>query len=78
MGLTTRQAIRMAQSNWWTGMSPRDIAMFQLHEPLLCMPFEVFHDAVEKALGRSVWRHEFAKADELRGELAVKIKRKED
>ena len=26
---------------------------------LLCMPFDVFHQAVEKTLGRPVYTHEF-------------------
>jgi hypothetical protein len=73
MGLTKEQAVRMAGSNWLADMSHRDIAMFQMHEPLLCMPFDVFHEAVEKALGRPVWTHEFGMnwdgiAKELRGE----------
>lgn len=33
--------------------------MFQLFEPLLCMPFDIFHEAVEKTLNRSVFTHEF-------------------
>lgn len=58
MSLTKEQAVQMAQSGW-NGMTDRDIAIFQMHEPLLCMPFDRFHEAVEKALGRSVWTHEF-------------------
>jgi hypothetical protein len=41
-------------------MSFRDRATFQLYEELLCMPFDVFHEAIEKALGRPVFTHEFA------------------
>lgn len=33
MTLTPEQAIRMAQSNWWSGMAPRDVAMFRLGCP---------------------------------------------
>lgn len=73
MSLTKEQAIRLVESNWWVGMSHRDIAMFQLHEPRLCMPFDKFHEAVEKALGRPVFTHEFGLnwyglQKELRGE----------
>jgi hypothetical protein len=57
--MTKNQAVALAGSNWWIGKSPLDIAMFQLHEPLLCMPFEVFHKAVEEALKRPVFTHEF-------------------
>lgn len=48
-----------AMSRFWEGMNYRERAMFQLFEPLLCMPFNVFHEAVEKALHRPVYTHEF-------------------
>ena len=57
--LTEEQAIRMVHSDWWVGMAARDIAMFQMHEPRLCMPFHVFHEAIEQALHRPVYTHEF-------------------
>jgi hypothetical protein len=57
-GLTTDQAIRMAQSSWWVGMSPRDVAMFQLHERRICMPISKLIDCLQEALGRPVWHHE--------------------
>jgi hypothetical protein len=57
--MTKEQAVALAQSDWWVGKSSRDIAMFQLHEPLLCMPFFVFHKALEEALKRPVFTHEF-------------------
>lgn len=58
--MTKEQAIQLADSKWWEGVSDHDIVMFQLFEEKLCMPFGRFHEAVEKALGRSVWTHEFA------------------
>jgi hypothetical protein len=58
--VTEEQAIKLAGSEFWKELTPRQIAEFQLNEPLLCMPFGVFHEAIEKALGRSVWMHEFA------------------
>lgn len=68
--LTKEQAIQMSQSKWWVDMSPKAIAMFQLHEPLLCMPFDIFHENLEKALGRGVFTHEFAlNLEGLRSEL---------
>lgn len=36
-----------------------DRAKFQPLTPLLCMPFNIFHEAIEKALGRPVYTHEF-------------------
>ena len=68
--LTKEQAVQLASSRFWESLTPRQIAEFQLHEPLLCMPFGVFHEAVEMALGRSVWTHEFGLAlDGLKREL---------
>jgi len=57
--MTKEQAVALAESHWWIGKSSHDLAMFQLHEPLLCMPFDVFHRAVEEALQRPVFTHEF-------------------
>jgi hypothetical protein len=58
--MTTEEAIKLHESRFWEPMSFFDRAMFQLWENKLCMPFSVFHEAVEKALNRSVWTHEFA------------------
>lgn len=53
-------AIALAESKWWEGKTPREIVTFQLFTSELCMPFGKFHEAVEQALGRPVWTHEFA------------------
>jgi len=53
------QAIDLYESKWWENRSDRDIVGFQLFEPLLCIPFELFHKKVEKVLGRPVFTHEF-------------------
>lgn len=52
-------AIALANSNWWEGKTHREIALFQMTTEELCCPFGVFHEAVEKALDRPVWTHEF-------------------
>jgi hypothetical protein len=57
--VTSEQAIRLANSNFWEQMSFREIAEFQISEERLCMPFEIFHNAVEKTIGRPVFTHEF-------------------
>jgi len=57
--MTKEQAIALAGSNFWEGMSHREIAEFQMIEEKLCMPFTVFHEAIEKTLGRPVFTHEF-------------------
>jgi len=64
------KASQLAKSEFWKSMSCRERATFQLHEPLLCMPFDVFHEAVEKALGRPVFTHEFARPQNLISELS--------
>lgn len=70
MEITKEQAIQLAGSNFWESMSPREIAVFQMNTKCLCMPFTVFHEALEKALERPVWTHELGvNADGIRKEL---------
>jgi hypothetical protein len=64
------RAIKLAKSQWWVDESPESIARFQLFTDELCMPFDVFHESIEKALGGPVFTHEFGmNSDGLRGEL---------
>lgn len=68
--MTKEQAIALYDSRFWESMSFRERAEFQMTEDLLCMPFEVFHKAMEEALGRPVWTHEFGlNRDGLKAEL---------
>jgi len=68
---TKEQALDFAENRRWEGMNYNEIAAFQLEQNLLCMPWAVFHEAVEKALGRPVWTHEFGFNQEgLKQELA--------
>lgn len=68
--MTKDEAIKLAESGFWETMSSREIATFQLFEDRLCMPFGVFHEAIEKALGRPVYTHEFGfNRDGLKREL---------
>jgi hypothetical protein len=57
--MTQEEAIALADSKFWEGMSYKERAVFQMNEDRLCMPFDIFHEAVEKTLGRPVWTHEF-------------------
>ncbi len=57
--LTKEQAIELYENKAWEGMSLRQRAEFQMLQDKLCMPFDVFHEAVEKILGRPVFTHEF-------------------
>lgn len=72
MSLTKDQAIAIAESRVWEGWTFEERVRFQLFEDLLCMPFSVFHEAIEKELGRPVWTHEFAFVEGLRDEWAGK------
>jgi hypothetical protein len=57
--LTEKQAIEFYDSGVWKDMNYISRARFQMLQDRICMPFSVFHEAVEKAVGRPVWTHEF-------------------
>lgn len=57
--LTREEALAIVESCIWEGWTHRERAEFQLQQRRLAMPFGVFHESVEKALGRPVWTHEF-------------------
>jgi hypothetical protein len=57
--MTKDEAIKLYESKFWETMTYEERAKFQMFEPLLCMPFNIFHEAIEKTLGRPVWTHEF-------------------
>lgn len=54
------KAIALSESKWWEGISSREIAEFQMLTEELCLPFSVFHKAIEETLGRPVFTHEFS------------------
>jgi hypothetical protein len=68
--MTREEACELYKTGFWEYMSHEELARFQLAEPRLCMPFDVFHEAVEKTLGRPVYTHEFISMDALRRELS--------
>jgi lysozyme family protein len=68
--MTKEEAIALYDSKFWEAMDFEQRATFQLWEDRLCMPFGVFHEAVEKALKRPVYTHEFGlNRDGLKEEL---------
>ena len=73
--LTREQAITIYQSKVWEKWTDEEKAKFQFYQDLLCMPFDIFHEAFEKTIGRSVWTHEFMSSNEenLRAEFEGKI-----
>ena len=58
--MTEKEALAKFDTKWWESATDDEIVKFQLFEPLLCMPFGRFHEAVEKRLSRPVYTHEFA------------------
>jgi hypothetical protein len=57
--MTEAEAVALYESRFWEQMTQEEIAKFQLIEERLCVPFEVFHKAIEETLGRPVFTHEF-------------------
>ncbi len=53
------RASAMVESKWWLVRRPRQIARVQLFTVELCVPFGIFHQAMEVSLGRPIWIHEF-------------------
>jgi hypothetical protein len=69
---TPEQAIELAKTGWWKDLPADVVAGFQLFEEFLCMDFGDFHGAVEKALGRPVFTHEFGSGGNLQEEFLGK------
>ena len=70
--MTKKEAILLFVNRWYEFKTPLEIVEFQLYEEKLCMPFNLFHGAVEKVLGRPVYTHEFAEVERLREEFQEK------
>jgi len=58
--LDQAQAVEFHDSLQWQTMSYQELAKFQINQKHLCMPWDVFHEAVEKTIGYPVYSHEFA------------------
>lgn len=52
-------AIALAATKWWTDLPDKQVAKTGMLITELCLPFEVLHGSVERALGRPVYTHEF-------------------
>lgn len=57
--LTRDEAVALYESGKWKTWPAAELAVFQLQQDRLCVPFDAFHGAVEKLLGRPVYTHEF-------------------
>lgn len=69
--MTREEAVKLADSKWYETKTAEEIVDFQLYEERLCMPFPLFHKAVEEALGRPVFTHEFAGAESCKRNLKL-------
>jgi len=65
--MTRDEAISLAKTEWWKGLSDRDVVGFQLFEDKLCMDFGTFHEIIERVMGRPIFTHEFAYANDPNG-----------
>lgn len=57
--LNKEQAIQFAESKIWQDWTHEQIVRLQLFQKKLCVPFDVFHEAITNVLGRPVYTHEF-------------------
>lgn len=57
--MTKKAAIRFFDNKGWIFLNERKRAELQINQDLLCMPFDIFHSAIEKTIGRSIFTHEF-------------------
>ena len=67
--MTREQAVAFGESKRWEELDYFERAMLQIEQHRLCIPFDIFHEAIEKALGRPVFTHEFSHREALRAEL---------
>ena len=57
--ISRQEAIAIFQSKLYEDWSYEQKVKFQLFQDRLSMPFDVFHEAIEKVLKRPVYTHEF-------------------
>lgn len=69
--MTAEEAIAIHDSGKWKKWTNEQRARFQMHEPRLCMPFGIFHEACEAYTGREIQTVEFASG--LNAHLKVQI-----
>lgn len=58
--LSKKQAIAIFEGGEWRDWTDEEIVKLQLYQKRLCVPFDVYHRAIGKVLGRGVFTHEFA------------------
>jgi hypothetical protein len=71
--LSETEAIDLYNNEEWNNWTNEEIALFQLNQQRLCVPFRKFHESVETLLDRPVWTHEFARPADLIAEYEGKV-----
>ena len=51
---------KYGDNKWWEFEDKREMAKWQIFEPILMVVFSDFHEGVESLLDYPVWTHEFA------------------
>lgn len=59
--LTEEQSREYYEREEWEDLTDRERAEFQLLQKRLCMPWRIFHEAMETTIGRSITIPEFAR-----------------
>lgn len=50
---------KYGDNKWWNSNDPLYVARYQVFEDILMVPFDRYHEGIEKLLGRPVYTHEF-------------------
>jgi hypothetical protein len=67
---------KYGENYWWESKEPVQIAMYQVFEPILMTDFSVYHEGLERLVGRPVFTHEMGlNAEGLREEARLGIRR---
>ena len=62
------EAMKKYDTPWWESKNSKEVASYQIFEPVLLVPFPVLHEGTERLLEREVQSSEFAYMDALRQE----------
>ncbi len=70
--LTIEEALQFHDSNKWMAMTSPELALFQMQQERLCVPFNVFTDAVNRTVGRTASIKEYEEYYTLLAEIKEK------
>ena len=67
---------KYGENHWWESEELLQVAMYQIFEDVLMVDFSLYHQGLEKLVGRPVFTHEFAlNVEGLREEARLGIER---